>query len=270
MYMFDHTSMQVWAAQGKRGVWLKLPRLSHSQLIPVAVEPGFEFHHAEADYVVMTKWLPPNQPNTLPPNASHQVGVGAIVVNERQEMLVVQEKNGPLRGEGFWKMPTGLVLAGEDLIDAVEREVFEETGVVAEFKSLIAVRQAHGFMYGKSDMFFCCGLIPEAGATMGQLKPCEREIAAVQWMPIEDYTKQPLFQKLPSAYHMLFDRCIAWAQGRYTGMGGRVFEGSATRPRADSLFWGEDDIQGTDIGARAVRSSAADNGVANDVVNEQQ
>lgn len=28
-----------------------------------------------------------------------QVGVGAFVVNERREVLVVQEKNGPLRGQ---------------------------------------------------------------------------------------------------------------------------------------------------------------------------
>lgn len=64
------------------------------------------------DYVMMTKWLPEHLADTLPPNASHQVGVGAIVVNSRQQMLVVQEANGPLRGEGFWKMPTGLVHAG--------------------------------------------------------------------------------------------------------------------------------------------------------------
>lgn len=37
---------QVWSEQGKRGVWLKVPR-ELSQLIPVAVEPGFTFHHAE-------------------------------------------------------------------------------------------------------------------------------------------------------------------------------------------------------------------------------
>jgi hypothetical protein len=61
---------------------------------------------------MMTKWLPADQPNTLPPNASHQVGVGAIVVNDEQQLLVVQEANGPLRGAGFWKMPTGLVHAG--------------------------------------------------------------------------------------------------------------------------------------------------------------
>jgi hypothetical protein len=38
-----------------------------------------------------------------------QVGVGAVVLNERGEILVVQERSGPLRGKGVWKMPTGLV-----------------------------------------------------------------------------------------------------------------------------------------------------------------
>jgi hypothetical protein len=38
--------LQAWSQQGKRGIWLKVP-IGLSQLIPVAVEPGFIFHHAE-------------------------------------------------------------------------------------------------------------------------------------------------------------------------------------------------------------------------------
>jgi ADP-ribose pyrophosphatase YjhB (NUDIX family) len=30
------------------------------------------------------------------------------------KILAVHEKNGPLRGTGIWKMPTGLSDAGED------------------------------------------------------------------------------------------------------------------------------------------------------------
>jgi hypothetical protein len=42
-----HSRQQVWQQQGKRGVWLKVPR-ALSQLIPAAVDPaGFVFHHAE-------------------------------------------------------------------------------------------------------------------------------------------------------------------------------------------------------------------------------
>jgi ADP-ribose pyrophosphatase YjhB (NUDIX family) len=56
-----------------------------------------------------------------------QVGVGGFVLNEKREVLVVQEMNGPLRGQGVWKMPTGLVSVGEDLHLAAVREVKEET-----------------------------------------------------------------------------------------------------------------------------------------------
>ena len=38
--------------------------------------------------------------------------------------------------------------------DAAEREVKEETGVDAEFRAVLAIRQSHGFLHGKSDLFF--------------------------------------------------------------------------------------------------------------------
>jgi 8-oxo-dGTP pyrophosphatase MutT (NUDIX family) len=44
---------------------------------------------------------------------------------------------------GLWKMPTGLVGAGEDACEACAREVFEETGVEVDVGSLVAVREAH-------------------------------------------------------------------------------------------------------------------------------
>ncbi len=61
------------AGEGVRGVWLKLP-LELSQLVPVATGLGFVYHHAEPEYLMLTKWLP-NTPCTLPANASHQVSV---------------------------------------------------------------------------------------------------------------------------------------------------------------------------------------------------
>ena len=131
-----------------------------------------------------------------------QVGVGCFVLNERQEVLLVQEKSGPLRGMGVWKMVTGLVDAGEDIVEAAAREVIpppdrvsacrssrpslclmrapalgmmlqqsaggqqchptpqvlEETGVRATPSAVLALRQAHGFAFGKSDFFFVVAL----------------------------------------------------------------------------------------------------------------
>jgi 8-oxo-dGTP pyrophosphatase MutT (NUDIX family) len=55
-------------------------------------------------------------------------------------------------------MPTGIVMAGEDLSEAAEREVLEETGIKATFACVLALRQAHGVAFGKSDMFVAVAL----------------------------------------------------------------------------------------------------------------
>ncbi|KAM3192527.1 hypothetical protein ACQJBY_069637 [Aegilops geniculata] len=96
-----------WREQGIRGVWIKLP-ISLANLIQSAVEEGFWYHHAEETYLMLAYWLP-NTPHTLPVNATHRVGVGAFVMNEKREVLVVQEKSGVLKGLGIWKFPTGVV-----------------------------------------------------------------------------------------------------------------------------------------------------------------
>lgn len=118
-------ALQAWKIAAYAGIWLKLP-IARSHLIPAAVARGFTFHHAESGYVMMTAWLA-ERGATLPPNASHQVGVGALVLNAAGEMLVVKERTGPAAVHDIWKVPTGLVLTGEDVADAAVREVEEET-----------------------------------------------------------------------------------------------------------------------------------------------
>ena len=120
-----HTPSQHWREAGVCGLWLKVP-VTKAHLIAEALQQGFDCHHAEKDYIMLTQWLPACE-NRLPASASHQVGVGAFVLNEHREVLVVQEKHGPLRGAGVWKLPTGLVMQGEDVTAAAAREVLEET-----------------------------------------------------------------------------------------------------------------------------------------------
>jgi hypothetical protein len=51
-------SLSFWRSQERRGVWLRIP-LSRSELVPVCVNQGFVFHHAEKDYLMLTHWLSP-------------------------------------------------------------------------------------------------------------------------------------------------------------------------------------------------------------------
>ena len=73
-------SLQNWRKLGKRGIWLKIPIDKISYAV-AARDFGFAMHHAEKEYLMMTHWLSSDD-NTLPPNASHQIGVGCIVVDD--------------------------------------------------------------------------------------------------------------------------------------------------------------------------------------------
>ena len=58
---------------------------------------------------VLLRWLPLDEPSMVPDFAHHMVGVGAMVVNENKEILVVREKYRP---EPHWKLPGGYVDPG--------------------------------------------------------------------------------------------------------------------------------------------------------------
>ncbi|CAL5039516.1 unnamed protein product [Urochloa decumbens] len=178
-----------WREQGIRGVWIKLP-ITLSNLITPAVEEGFWYHHAEETYLMLAYWLP-NTTHTLPVNATHRVGVGAFIMNDKREVLAVQEKSGVLRGLGVWKFPTGVIEPGEDINVGAVREVKEETGIDAEFVEVLAFRQSHKAFFDKSDLFFVCLLRPLSYDITKQ----DSEIEACQWMPVEEFAAQPFVQK---------------------------------------------------------------------------
>jgi hypothetical protein len=54
--------------------------------IILLVQEGFSYHHAESTYVMLVAWIA-DVPSTIPANASHQVGVGAFVLNDKHEVI---------------------------------------------------------------------------------------------------------------------------------------------------------------------------------------
>ncbi|KAK4594302.1 hypothetical protein RGQ29_018113 [Quercus rubra] len=129
-------SISQWRQQGKTGVWIKLP-IEHANLVEATVKEGFRYHHAEPDYLMLVCWLSETT-DTIPQNASHRVGVGSFVMNNKREVLVVQEISGKFKGTGVWKFPTGVVNEGEDICTAAIREVKEETGIDTDFLEVLA------------------------------------------------------------------------------------------------------------------------------------
>ncbi|KAF5479068.1 hypothetical protein F2P56_005573 [Juglans regia] len=210
-------SVSEWRRQGKKGVWIKLP-IGLANLVDPAVKEGFCYHHAEPNYLMLVYWIPDTS-STIPLNASHCVGIGAIVLNDKRELLVVQEKSGIFQDTGVWKIPTGVVeeelfnLQGENLFMAAKREVKEETGIDTEFQEILAFRQSHKVFFQKSDLFFICMMRPLSF----DIEKQELEIAAAQWMPLEEYADQPSTQK-HKIFKYIADLCLAKMQSDYTGL----------------------------------------------------
>ncbi|KAM5573038.1 nudix hydrolase 8 [Rosa sericea] len=230
-----HSSLSNWKMEGKKGIWLKLP-VERAELVPVAVKEGFQYHHAERGYVMLTYWIPEG-PCMLPANASHQVGVGGFVINANNEVLVVQEKHCAPTCVGFWKIPTGFILESEEIFTGAVREVKEETGIDTEFVEVIAFRHAHNVAFEKSDLFFICMLKPLST----QIIVDDLEIEAAKWMPLAEFVEQPLVKE-DSMFKKVISICIARLGKRYCGLSSHQvvskFDG-----RLSSLYYNVVDTQ---------------------------
>ncbi|CAA6671641.1 unnamed protein product [Spirodela intermedia] len=192
------SSLSLWKSKGKRGIWLKLPE-KRADLVPVAIKEGFNYHHAEPGYVMLTCWIPGGA-CMLPATASHQVGVGAFVMNENREVLVVKEKLCPRRCSGLWNYQQAEeIYSGAILIDTV-------------FLEVVAFRHAHLVAFEKSDLFFMCVLRPISS----EIKIDEKEIQAARWMPFGEFISQSFYQEdsmLKKAIDVSLARCENYYHG---------------------------------------------------------
>ena len=99
----------------------------------------------------------------------------------------------------MWKLPGGLVDNKEDIAVAAEREVWEETGVRARFQRLMTIQENHHVRgpgrEGSTDLFCVCLLTPTLSQDGHVPEPVaqEDEIAACQWMDVEQVLQQPLY-----------------------------------------------------------------------------
>src|SRR5580698_1918092 len=64
------------------------------------------------------------------------VGVGAVVL-DGDRVLLIQRGHEPMKGQ--WSLPGGALEVGETLVEGVQREVLEETGLEVEPVSIIEV-----------------------------------------------------------------------------------------------------------------------------------
>ncbi|HXF64564.1 MAG TPA: NUDIX domain-containing protein [Caldilineaceae bacterium] len=216
-------SLQAWSGADLRLVWLEIP-IEKARLIPVATEAGFAFHHTDDHSLTLTYRLHPDA--LIPTYATHFIGAGGVVINARQELLVVSERHRRDLSRPYYKLPGGALHPGEHLVDAVVREVYEETGVRAKFEALVCFRHWHGYRFGRSDIYFICRLSPLSEEIAIQ----QDEIDESLWMPVQSY--------LESEYVSAFNKRIVRAAIESEGISPCWIEGYADPSRYEFFMPG--------------------------------
>lgn len=160
---------------------------THSRIHKYALDAGFHFHHADTKETVMTLCLREHleQQCNYPSYKTVSIGVTGVVFNKNLEKFIaIKEKTGPYRD---WKAPTGGVDTGEEPVNAVVRELYEETGVQVNAEDAVLVGQ------GWTPNFR--GTAPDINQVFAFqidenqciLKKQEEEIENVKWLPVEDF-----------------------------------------------------------------------------------
>lgn len=158
--------------------WLTLG-LPQATLIGTATACGFVFHNCLETEVTLIIRL---RSEAFAPFApTHTLGAGAFILRGNRELLVIKERLNPQWG---YKLPGGHIELGEKIATAIGREVFEETGVRTRFNAILGVASKHPYRFGKSNLYFLCGLSCDDDRIQIQ---DTHEIEDAKWIATEAY-----------------------------------------------------------------------------------
>jgi len=160
----------------KNLLWLELTT-KQSQHIAIALELGFEFHNCEAKRTTLIYQV--KKDAYIPVAPSHTIGVGAVVINKQNELLMVRDRIN--NNHSIYKLPGGMVEHADKLSDGVIREVWEETGIKAKLLKMVTVLNSYPYRFNKSNMYI-----------VFQLEPLSTEINIIDTHEIEEAIWMPL------------------------------------------------------------------------------
>jgi 8-oxo-dGTP pyrophosphatase MutT (NUDIX family) len=113
-----------------------------------------------------------------------EFSAGGVVIGDAQ-LAVIRPQGRP---PGHWALPKGAIDPGESGVDAAVREVFEETGLVAEpvrkLEPVKYVYQRDGERIFKVVTFW---VMAPVGGELGAIADAMRvEVAETAWIPLAD------------------------------------------------------------------------------------
>lgn len=160
-------------------IWIYID-IKKAEFISTATKKGFFFHSCGEDYILLVKRLKTNA--VIPTAANHTLGVGIVVINEKNELLVVKEK---ISNVGY-KIPGGHIDDKEMITTAALREVYEETGIKIEFEKIISLGHFYPHQFHKSNLYVLCLAKPLSLEI--DIKDTY-EILDAKWVDVDEYLK---------------------------------------------------------------------------------
>lgn len=174
----------------KNLIWLDLTT-DQGEHIAIATHLGFTFHNCESHRITLVHRVKPDAYIPVPP--THTIGVGAVVINDKNELLMVRDRIHT--SSSLYKLPGGMLEHAEEFAKTVEREVYEETGIVATINKVVGFLNSHPFMYGKSNIYAIFQLTAQSYEIDIQ---DTNEIEEAIWMDIDAFfahDEMSVFQK---------------------------------------------------------------------------
>ena len=117
-----------------------------------------------------------------------QVGIGAVVFNERDELLMIQ------RAEGNWFIPTGWADIGYAPAQIAAKEVREETGLIVTPQRVVGIYDGARWFRKHTHPYFY-SIVFDCRFDGGELHPHPVETRGAGFFPL-DALPQPMYREL--------------------------------------------------------------------------
>ena len=180
------------------------------EVLRVAADIRVAAGHELESEVLIEEWLKAVG-NGVAGYVTPKVAVGAVVGNERGELLLVQRADS-----GVWLYPTGWADVGYSASEVAVKEVYEETGIECEPVRLVAVLDGLRLGFTRIPLY---SLVFHCRAVGGSLRAHPLECRDVGWFA-EDKLPSPLAG---------FER---WGAPAFAAIRGEPVEVSFDPPRA--------------------------------------
>lgn len=116
----------------------------------------------------------------------------AAIVHFNQQFLFVEERD-KISGKLVYNQPAGHVEAGEDLLQAVCRELFEETGLDLKPNSWLGISQLQA---ANGEFYFRVNFVFELSDMPAPHQPQDPDILALHWLSATELADKPIRSQL--------------------------------------------------------------------------